>query len=409
MKRAGWRTGCFGKRHLPRAGEMALGWDRSATTISPVQDPSDENYWDWIRERGKWDAFERDWHGSKDADLMSHVSRLAPDERDAAYTATKSVDFIRECASGGKPFFCWSTFHGPHQPYTPPAKWADLYPPGEVELPASLREPVENLPVMMRNWRRNPRAPWNLAKAAEDVAIYRRYISCYMAQVTEVDHYIGEVLAGLDAAGARENTIVIYASDHGDFVGAHGMVEKCAVGQNVYEDTLRVPMIVSWPKRFRRGAVSSDLVELVDIFPTLTELLGLERTAGAFPLAGRSLVPTLERVRAVGREFAVSENWSQATVITARHKLGTWIEPAPFDPYSKRDWRGHFPDMLFDRERDPGEVENLVGKPEHAAAEKRLRGMLDEWSARTADDGKRELVARGPVGKPKRKRKRKTR
>ena len=154
---------------------------------------------------------------------------------------------------------------------------------------------------MMRNWRRNPRAPWNLGKAAGDLDIYRRYISCYMAQVTEVDHYIGTILAGLDAAGARENTVVIYASDHGDFVAAHGMVEKCAVGQNVYEDTLRVPMIVSWPKRFRRGAVTDDLVELVDIYPTLAELLGLERSGGAFPLAGRSLVPALERGRAAGR------------------------------------------------------------------------------------------------------------
>ncbi len=65
--------------------------------------------------------------------------------------------------------------------------------------------------------------------------------------------------------------------------------------------------------------------------------------------------------------------------------------------------------MLFDRERDPGEVENLAGKAEHARIEKRLRRMLDEWSARTPAEGKRELIRRGPVGKPKKQRKRKTR
>jgi arylsulfatase A-like enzyme len=409
MKSGGWRTGCFGKRHLARAGDMALGWDRSATTISPVQDPSDENYWDWIRERGKWDAFERDWKGSMKSDLGSHVSDLAPEERDAAYTAAKSAAFIKECGRKGEPFLCWATFHGPHQPYTPPARWADLYPLGEIELPGSLREPVESLPVAMRNWRRNTRTPWNLAKAAGDPDIYRRYISCYMGQVTEVDHYIGEVLAALDAAGLRGNTIVTYASDHGDFVGAHGMVEKCAVGQNVYEDTLRVPMIVSWPKRFRKAAMSDDPVELIDIYPTLTDALGLKRPAGALPLVGRSLVPTLKSGSAVGREYAVSENWSQATIVTEGHKLGTWIEPPPFDPYRKRDWRGKFPDMLFDRARDPAELTNLAGKADHARTEKRLRAMLDDWTARTSDEGKREFIRRGPATKSKKQRGRRAR
>ena len=73
-------------------------------------------------------------------------------------------------------------------------------------LPASVNEPIEHLPPGLQNWRRNTRTPWCLAKAAENPALYRRYVAYYLAQVTEVDHFIGEVLAELDRLGLRENT-----------------------------------------------------------------------------------------------------------------------------------------------------------------------------------------------------------
>jgi arylsulfatase A-like enzyme len=189
----------------------------------------------------------------------------------------------------------------------------------------------------------------------------------------------------------RDNTIVIYASDHGDFVARHGMIEKCAVSHNVYEETLRVPLIISWPKRFQQGTTCNSLAELVDLYPTLVELLGLQRPADAPALAGRSLVPTLAEGKPTGRLYAVSENWSQSTVITERYKLGTWIDPTP--RYAQRDFRQKFPDMLFDREKDPQELVNLAGKPEYAAVEARLRGHLAEWASRTSQEGKKALSA----------------
>lgn len=387
----GYRTGCFGKRHLPRAGKMALGWDRSATTISPKQDPSDENYWDWIKGRSKWATFERDWKGSKAADLMSHVSQLAPEERDAAYTAAKAIEFIRKAKAKKTPFFCWASFHGPHQPYTPPAKWAELYPPIKLPLPKNVRQPIKDLPPMPQLWRKNTKTPWNLATAAKQPEIYQRYASCYMGQVTEVDHYLGEIVKTLDDLGLREDTLIVYASDHGDFVGRHGMVEKCAVGHNVYEDTLRVPFIVSWAKQFKEGRECSDLVELLDIYPTLMDAAGLKKPAKLQELHGQSLVPALAKGAAIERPFAISENWSQVSLITKDHKLGVWIDTPKIPPYDKRHWRGKTPDLLFERASDPMELTNLVGKREHADVEKSLRTSLAEWIAATPDTGKRAI------------------
>ena len=252
LQSAGFETGCFGKRHLPRP-TLAMGWNRSATVISPKQDPSDENYDDWIAARGQAEAFQRDKTGCLQSEMGCHITKVDAENRIEAYTALKAKEFLRDCQKRSQPFFCWASFHGPHQPYTPPAKWAGLYPVESIPLPASVNEPIDHLPPGLQNWRRNTRTPWCLARAATNPTLYQRYVAYYLAQVTEVDHYIGDVLAELDSLGLRDNTIVIYASDHGDFVARHGMIEKCAVFHNVYEETLHVPLIISWPKRFQQG------------------------------------------------------------------------------------------------------------------------------------------------------------
>ena len=398
LQAAGYRTGCFGKRHLPRP-ELAAGWDRSATVIAINQDPADENYRDWITARGQLEDYERDSKGSLRDDMGSHISTVLPENRIEAYTALKAKEFLRDCQHRQQPFFCWASFHGPHQPYTPPAKWAALYPVDKMPLPASVDEPIDHLPPGLQAWRRNQNTPWNLAKAAADHTLYQRYIAYYFAQVSEVDHQAGEVLAELDRLGLRENTIVIYASDHGDFVARHGMIEKCAVFHNVYEETLRVPLIISWPKRFLGGVQNASLVELVDLYPTLVDLLALSRPAQAPKLAGRSLVPALVEGKPTGRPYAVSENWSQVSVITERYKLGVWIDPGPRN--APHDYRGKFPDMLFDREQDPQELNNLAGRAEFAATEMRLRAQLAEWIRETPDSGKKAVSASSAPAKNK--------
>jgi len=401
---AGYLTGCFGKRHLPRPN-LASGWNRSATVIAANQDPSDENYADWIQTRGpgQAEAFEKDHKGSLQSDMGCHISEVKPENRIEAYTALKAKEFLRDCQKQGKPFFCWASFHGPHQPYTPPAKWAALYPVESMPLPASVNEPIDHLPPGLQNWRRNTKDPWCLAKAAENPDLYRRYIAYYFAQVTEVDHFIGEVLAELDALGLRDNTIVIYAADHGDFVARHGMIEKCAVSHNVYEETLRVPLIISWPGHFQKGAACNSLAQLVDLYPTLQELLNLQRPADAPKLAGVSLVPVLTEGKPTRRAYAISENWSQVSVVSDRYKLGVWIDPTV--RYAQRDFRTKFPDMFFDREKDPQELVNLAGKPEYAAVEKQLRAYLAEWMSQTPEDGKEALIGSPAKSKTKVKKK----
>lgn len=390
LRANGYVTGCFGKRHFPR-GLNERDWDASCTTINPKLDPSDENYWDWIKRRGQFDSHNRDFKESHQASLMAHISRTVAENRTTTYAADKSIGFLRRAKTEGKPFFCWSSFIFPHQPYTPLEQWARLYDPDKIKLPGNVDEPVENLPQRMREWRTRTSPPWNCGTAAIDHAIYLRYVAYYYALVSEVDHHIGRVLSALRDLDLTDNTIVIYTSDHGDFVAGHGMVEKCAVGHNVYEDTLRVPLIFHRPGEFAAGRTHDGLAELIDIYPTLLELTGIGRPDDGYDLPGRSLVPLLTGASMPPKPYVVSENWSQVTVIGPRYKLGKWITPPA--KYGTWDWGKSHPGMLFDRKNDPLEVNNLIKESYMSDVRLELDRLLAEWETRTPDDGKKAVEA----------------
>jgi uncharacterized sulfatase len=219
-----------------------------------------------------------------------------------------------------------------------------------------------------------------------------RYVAYYYALTSEVDACVGRIMDGLDRLGLRDDTIVIYTADHGDFVAAHGMVEKCALGHNVYEDTLRVPLIIAWPKRFLEGAANKSLVELVDLYPTLMDLLDLKRPKDAPELPGKSLIRSLRENKPTHRKYAVSENWNQVTVITERYKLGIWIDPGSIDKYKRRDNRQRFGDQLFDREKDPLELTNLIDDPKYNKVQKQLREHFNDFTSRVSSTGKMALI-----------------
>jgi arylsulfatase A-like enzyme len=377
LQRQGYRTAAFGKRHLSNP-ETDCGWDVTGTTLNPKMEPSDEYYFDWVRSVGQWEAFDRDMNAewgnkyrpSRATEMASLVSELRPDATMEAWTARKTIDFIRQSAKSGKPFFCWASFYRPHQPYTPLPEYYQQYDLARLELPASLHQPVEQLPPRLWELRTREKNPWCLGRAAKDESLFRRFLACYYGCLSEIDHHVGQILDVLRETGQAENTIVIYTTDHGDFVGYHGLIEKHPRAHNVYEETLRVPLIVAWPGHVRRGDVRQDLVEQVDLYPTLLELTGLAPPDG-YRLAGRSLVPTLRRGANHARQVAISENPYQVTAVGPKMKLGAWIEPQP----------GGFPDMVFDREKDPLEVDNLVGRS--AAAERELGTRIADWIRRT--------------------------
>jgi arylsulfatase A-like enzyme len=411
FKSKGYKTFAFGKRHTAKS--IDKGWDVKKSHIA--SESPNANYVTWIAQQGYAKEFAKDWasefgEGPKGgefsstkiaaADMGTRLSALPEDKTMEAYTTQETINIIKQQAKSGEPFFCWSTFYRPHQPYNPQPRFLKMYNTtawgngtkvgDAIKMPFSLREPADQLPPMLANLRKSKTGIWCLGKAAEDEQLYRDYIGGYYALVSEVDEQVGEILKALKENGLDENTIIVYTSDHGDFVGAHGMVEKAALGHNVYEETLQVPLIFSWKNHINaNNNNTNNLVGTVDIFPTLLDLAGIQMPDTKWPLQGLSLAPTLLKNKPVKRNYIVSENWSQTTIITDKYKLGLMIDPTSLA--KNRDFRA-FGDMLFVRNDDPFELKNQINSPDYTDVTKLLKSYYKDFTRKISDSGKEELI-----------------
>lgn len=410
----GYDTYAFGKRHLWHT--IDEGWTLHRSHL-PNESP-DDNYVKWVDEQGCAREFGEDWAAEfgrfpggnsvggtpyPKAPMGTRVTRLKENQTMEAYSAQNTIEVIRNHKDSDKPFFCFTSFYRPHQPYTPLPRYLSMYNISDwgkgtkagdcIKKPATLNQPEEELPEPLRI-QRDFHFPniWCLADAAEDEQLYRFYIGSYYALVSEIDHWVGEIIKELEKNDMLDNTIIVYAADHGDFVGAHGMIEKTAMGHNVYEETLRVPLIFYWKDHVLSGYHNDELVGLIDIYPTLVEMAGLELPKMKYPLQGISLYDNLTSGKPVGREYTVSENWSQATVITKDYKLGYWRDCE--DIMGK--WADHrdFGHMLFDCHADKNEIHNLIDDPQYEAVIETLGGYLKEFDSTVCNRGMKEVTKR---------------
>jgi len=405
-----YNTYTFGKRHV--SSSIDEGWDVKKDHAYKPND--DDNYVSWIERKGYAREFAEDWaaefgrgpRGSSEyqteiptADMGTRISKLPPEYTMEAYTTMETIKMIMEQAESKNPFFCWATFYRPHQPYNPLPKYMDLYKVSEwgegtkygggIKKPASFYEPTENLPPLLQSQRTGGNKVWNMDKAFEDEQLWRNYIGAYYALVTEIDYCVGEILNALDKAGLKKETIVIYTSDHGDFVGNHGMVEKAAAGQNVYEDILNIPLIIKYPGKTAKGQRTAELVTLADVLPTLIDLLGLDVPDLKYPIQGESMADLILNNASMNREYVVSESWSQAAVITRDHKLGIMLDPSAV--HENWDYRA-FGDMFFDRENDPLELQNGINDKQFMQVIEELRSYYEGFIKTVPAIGKEERI-----------------
>jgi arylsulfatase A-like enzyme len=203
---------------------------------------------------------------------------------------------------------------------------------------------------------------------------WRRYRWAYFRMIEKVDAQIGRVLDALRAAGEENNTLIVFTSDHGETAGAHGFSEKVVF----YEESVRVPLMLSWPREIP-PARSANLVNTgIDLAPTLLDFGGI---AGPSSLPGRSLRP-LAAGRSSGswRDYVVSENLMMAgkTPVNGRMVRTARYKYCVYDRGARRE-------SLFDERDDPLEKVNLAGDPAHAAELHAARALLAEHARQTHD------------------------
>lgn len=270
--------------------------------------------------------------------------------------ATTAVEWL-EKRDTSKPFFLAVGFHRPHMPLVAPAKYFDLYPFDSITLPNDPPDDEADIPVPARN---GAVPGYTMTSTPQQ---RRAAIRAYLACVSYVDAQAGLVLDALKRLGLQENTIVVFASDHGWHLGEHGLWHK----RSLFEESARVAFTVFAPGMKGNGRRSASLVELLDVYPTLCDLAGVPPPA---VLQGKSLRPVLDDPGAVlhdaaftqARRGANAENWGRS-VRTVRWRCTEWDE-------------GRNGVELYDHDADPHEYTNLANEQRHAGVLGELRALL---------------------------------
>ena len=296
------------------------------------------------------------------------------------WCADRTIAFLESAAADAgneHPFVAWCSFPDPHHPYCPPRPWGSAYAPDDMPSPARRVGELDELaPHFRQAYAEGLRTSGRLAPTNIPDDELREITALTYGMVSFVDEQVGRVMAAVDRLGLRDNTVVVFLSDHGDMLGDHWLLNK---GPFHFDGILRVPLIWSWPGRFPAGVQSDALVSLLDVAPTVLDLAGVPVPEGTVPPVpeapamlppwpGQVLTPLLEGRATSVQPAVVVENDEDylglrlRTLVTNRHQLTVY----PGQPYGE----------LFDTQQDPGQLHNLWGQPHCAGLRRDLQALL---------------------------------
>lgn len=349
---AGYETHGVGKMHFNR---RHYGFQNVETQEECPDFIIDDDYLMYLRKNGVKNRFPLGYRNL--LYYQPQTSTIPVEHSPEHWVAQRSVNFLREHAKyrAGKPFFLWSSWIAPHPPFAACHPYDTLYNPDEMPLPENLQRPIADLPYPL--WQHRAR----LDGAREDPERLKRIKALYYGQVTHVDECVGLVLSELERLGLSEDTIVIFASDHGDMLGDHGLSQKNAP----YAASARIPMIIRWPGKTHPGTRSQALAALTDIFPTLIQGLNLELPEAENNLPGSNLFPQ------DGSAFCRDEY-----VVDYGSGMDRWI-CLRTQTHMYALWAAGGFEELYDLRSDPGERHNILHQCPELAAQ--LHSRLLAW------------------------------
>jgi uncharacterized sulfatase len=300
----------------------------------------------------------------------------------STWTADQTIASLQRAQAAKRPFFIWSSFQDPHNPCVVPEPWASMYRPEDMpEFDLRPGEFADRPPFYDLSQQGKPLGhpdlqtdkAWYCCRGLSqmDRKATRGLAAAYYGMVSLMDHHIGRVLDHLEATGQARNTIVIFTTDHGDYLGNHGLWWK---GLPAYDDAQRIPFIVRHPRCATPGQSSAAFQSLVDIPLTAMAALGLAPSAG---LQGINQIPAWQDANASCRDWALCEYrptespFMQKTFVHDRWKLVVYHETQ----YGE----------LYDLAADPGQSRNLWDDP--AAVQAKSDLLLKFISTQMETDG----------------------
>ena len=322
---------------------------------------------------------------------LGHGTNPASYEKCGTYLLSETaVDYLHNDRKKDQPFFMWLSFPDPHTPYQAPEPYASMYKPEDVPMPP--KDDLTTKPERVR--------VANIMDAMDiaDEQTIREIRAIHYGMINFIDDAIGRVMDSLEKLGIEENTIIMFTSDHGDSMGAHGVIQK---HNFFYDSFIHVPFIISWPDHIESSRCQH-LVELVDVMPTLLDLADCRIPFG---IQGKSLAPYLQGGDYIPREFAVIESgeYGEPPLVSEL----TMRPESPFDesffPWCAweeawlgkgkcirtHDWKlnvyANGEGELYDLNNDPDELKNLFGDIKYKDMVQDLEYKLLLWMMENED------------------------
>jgi choline-sulfatase len=346
LRRGGYRTILAGKMHFVGPDQLHGFEERLNSDIYPAT-------FEWTPD------WRRGVHGNPGTSARKLLrsgpaawsEQLAYDEDSQRRTLQRLEGLA--CEKDGRPFFMCVSYTHPHDPYIITPKYWDLYDGVEIDMPGAPAKSVEKMHPLQQ-WLHVHHELDKCPPTTERILASRR---AYYGMISYVDDKVGELLAVLDRLGLRDDTLVLFTSDHGDMMGEHGMWFK----RTFHEWSARVPLIVSRPGS-QAGRRVSQVVSLVDLFSTLLDLAGLPPAEHA--LDGHSFAAGVDGPLTNWKDSAVIEYFGEGLIAPMR-----CIRQGRYKYVHVHGC----PPLLFDLQADPLEQDNLAGRPEYTRIEVDLR------------------------------------
>jgi len=401
LARHGYRTGLIGKAHFSTSHTLAptgtpecrvssanygpdwtgpyMGFEHVELMLEghnqwpPMKPPQGQHYERWYHADGRGDE-RTALYAKRLPPLTSAIqtwhSALPSAWHNSTWIGDRTLDYLRNHKD--EPFCLWASFPDPHHPFDAPDPWSRMHHPDEVDLPLHRtldlerrpwwhRVSLEGKPETIEKFRKE-REEFSRIPPQSDEQL-RHLIANYYGMISLIDHNVGRIMIGLQEMGLAEDTLVIYTTDHGEWLGDHGLLLK---GPMMYEGLLRVGMILNGPG-IPANRVIADPVSTIDLMDTVCDYAGASPET---PVHSRSLRPLIEGC--ASRDFAYNEWDLRAsrcgvdlrlrTVRTATRKMTVELDSGAGE--------------LYDLVNDPYELINRYDDPAYAAARREMNDMI---------------------------------
>jgi len=352
---SGYACGLIGKFHLVSAGKrpeprLDDGFDYWQHSHAPRDDwPEGAHaYADWVREQGK------------DLDTMRHSDeRVDPEYHQTKWASDCAIDFISR-DHGDRPWLLNVNVYDPHPPFIPPKEYEKRFDPDDMPGPYFKESDLEHQRKLGSiDFQGEPKPP----EACDAKSAQARYY----AMIAQIDDQLARILKALDDTGQRENTVIIFTSDHGETLGDHGLMFK---GCRFYEGLVKVPLIFSQPVAFESNKQCGGLVELLDLSATILDIAGVDIPEYH---QGRTLLPILKGEE-TGQHIREAARCEYFDALDPHFTGGTGSFATMYRTERYKLVVYHNKDLgeLYDLREDPWEFNDLWDDPGHAEVKNRL-------------------------------------